>query len=207
MQARILPGRGSGARSRTSPTSSALPPAASPSRSGRSVSKSSMIASMVACGVWRDGTAPAMLTTPRLVSTPGQVSVPAVWNSTGFMVTSRSASRPAGALDLLRRVAERAEDPVVEPGPARLVDDVGVDVLPHDLAVGGDLEQAPVAALADERVAVGQPLGARDVRAEEVEQRLVVVLPHDALGAAIHLDHARVGRRVVAPVRPVVEDQ
>src|SRR2546422_6799838 len=207
MQARILPGRGSGGRRRTSPSGSALALAARRWRSGRSVSNSSMMASIVACGVWRDGTAPVTLTTPRSVSTPGAISAPAVWNSTSFMVASLSASGPARALDLLRRVAERAEDPVVEPGPARFMEEVRVHELPHDLAVGGYLEQAPVAALADQRVAVGQTLGARDVRAEEVEERLVVVLPHDRARARVHLDHARVGRRVIAAVGPVVEDQ
>src|SRR5436853_1863590 len=159
MQARILPGRGSGGRSRTSVNGIALPLAARRRRSGRSVSNSSMMASIVACGVWRDGTAPATLTTPRSVSTPGAISVPAVWNSTSFMMTSRSASGPAGALDLLRRVAERAEDPVVEPGPTGFVRDMRVHELPHDLAVGGHLEDAPITALADQRAAVGQALG------------------------------------------------
>ena len=64
-----------------------------------------------------------------------------------------------------------------------------------------------MAALADQRVAVAEPLGARDVGAEEIEQRLVAVLPHDGAGARVHLDHARVGRGVIAAVRPVVEDQ
>jgi microsomal dipeptidase-like Zn-dependent dipeptidase len=69
-------------------------------------------------------------------------------------------SRAAGALDLFGRVAERAEDPVVQPGSAGLHEEVRVDVLPHDVAVRRDLEDPPVASLADERVAVREPLRA-----------------------------------------------
>ena len=69
------------------------------------------------------------------------------------------------------------------------------------------LEDAAVAPLADQRVAVGEALRARDVRAEEVEQRLVGILPDDLAGARIDLDHARECRRMIVPVRAVVEDQ
>src|SRR5262245_39093758 len=120
--------------------------------------------------------------------------------------SAREPSGPAGALDLFGGVAERAEDPVVEPGSARLDGEVRAHVLPDDLPVGGHLEDAPVAAFADQGVAVGQALGARDVRAEEVEQRLVVVLPHDLAGARVDLDYPRVGGGMIAAMRAVVED-
>src|SRR2546426_12770197 len=48
---------------------------------------------------------------------------------------------------------------------------------------------------------------AGDVGTEEVEERLVVVLPHDRAGPRIDLDHARVRRRMIATVRAVVEDE
>ena len=82
-----------------------------------------------------------------------------------------------------------------------------IHVLPHDLPVQRNLEDAAAAALADQRVAVGQALRAPDVRAEEVEERLVVILPDDASRVWVDLDDARVGRRMIAAVRPVVEDQ
>src|SRR5688572_17673654 len=204
MQARILPGRGSGGRSRTSASGRASPSRAMRSSGARRPSKPSMIACMVSWGVAPAGTAAAMSTTPRSVNRPGRMSAPAEdWNSTSFM----ASSGPARALDLVGGVAEGAEDPVVEPGPAGLREEVRVHVLPDDLAGGRDLEDPAVAALADQRVAVGQALGARDVRAEEVEERLVVVLPDDRARARVDLDHARVGRRVIAAVRAVVEDQ
>ena len=73
MHARIFPGRGSGARSRASPSGVASPSLALRSSAGRSVSKSSMIRCIVSCGVAPGGTASAMLTTPRSVSRPGTV--------------------------------------------------------------------------------------------------------------------------------------
>src|SRR5262245_22723992 len=74
--------------------------------------------------------------------------------------------RPARRVDLLRRRAKSAKDPVVEPGPARLLKEMRADIVPHDLTVAGDLEDAAEAALADQRVAVGEPLRARNVGAE-----------------------------------------
>src|SRR6185369_12196119 len=89
----------------------------------------------------------------------GRLAVSRSWASLSLL---GAGSGPAGAVDLVRCVAERAEDPVVEPRAARLHGEVRVDELPDDFPVRGHLEDAPVAALADERVAVGQPLGARD---------------------------------------------
>src|SRR5919106_5274498 len=191
MHARIFPGRGSGERSRTRSSGRASPVAARPSSAGRSASKSSMMPCIVAWGVGPGRTTAAMLTTPRSVSKPGSVSRPGcVSNNTSLTSGLRlRSSRPPGALDVLRRIAERAEHPVVQPGPARLHEEVRADVLPDDLPVGRHLEDPSVAALADERVAVRQPLGTRDVRAEEVEERLILVFPHDCLCAGIDLDH------------------
>src|SRR5258706_463851 len=89
------------------------------------------------------------------------------------------AIRRIRALDLLGRVAEGAEDPVVEAGRRRLLREVRAHVLPHHVALACHLENPAVAALADQRVAVREPLRTRDVRAEELEERLVGVLPHD----------------------------
>src|SRR5262252_8706314 len=125
------------------------------------------------------------------------------WSYTGRQDDALSA----GGGDLLRGVAEGAEDPVVEAGSRGLVEEVRAHEFPHDLADARHLEDASVAALADERVAVGEPLGARDIGAEEFEQRLVGVLPDDRARAWVDLDDARERGRVVAPVGAVVEDQ
>src|SRR5438874_9562660 len=189
MQARILPGRGSGGRSRTWSSGRASPSRTLRSSAGRKPSKCSMRASIVACGVCARGATSAMLTTPRSVMAPGRAGWPGLSKSTSLTVTSRRARRsgPARPLDLVRRIAECAEYPVVQSRPPLLQREMRAHVLPHDLAVGGDLEDPPVAALADQRVAVAEPLGARDVGAEEIEQRLVAVLPHDGAGARVHL--------------------
>src|SRR5215468_2059620 len=209
MQARIFPGRGSGARSRTAASGRASPSRALRSSAERRSSKPSMRACMVACGVWPGGPTSATLTTPRSVSRPGWAGWPGCSKSTSLTVASARAPRSgaARALDLFRRVPERAEHPIVQPRPAGLVDEVRAYELPHHLAAGGHLEDASVAALADQRVAVGQALRARDIGAEEVEERLVVIFPHDRARARVHLDHARVRRGMIAAVGPIVEDQ
>src|SRR5215470_19351729 len=95
----------------------------------------------------------------------------------------RTRARPtllrARPFDLGWAIPEGAKDPVVQPRAALGGEEVGVDVFPDDPPIGGDLEQATVTALADQGVAVGQTLGAGDVRAEEVEEGLVAVLPDD----------------------------
>src|SRR5262247_4301007 len=150
-----------------------------------------------------------MLTTPRSVSRPGRAGWPGCSKSTSLTAVSARAQRSgaARALDLFRSVAERAEHPVVQPRLAGLVDEVRAHELPHHLAAGGYLEDASVAAFADQRVAIGQALRARDVGAEEVEERLVAILPHDRARARVYLDHARVRRGMIAAVGPIVEDQ
>jgi len=67
--------------------------------------------------------------------------------------------------------------------------------------------QAAVAALANERIAVREALGAGDIGAEEFEDRLIGVAPHDLAGFRIDLDDARERHRIVVPVRAVIEDQ
>ena len=116
-------------------------------------------------------------------------------------------SRPAGSVDLFRRITEGAKDPVVEPGPSGFLEEMRADIFPHDVALARHLEDAAVTAFADQRVAVGEPLRTRDVRAEELEERLVGILPDDRVGARINLDHAREGRGMVDAVGAVVEDQ
>src|SRR6266705_3695900 len=89
MHARILPGRGSGARRRTSDMGSAVPSRARRSSVGRSRSKPSMMPVIVAVGVAPLGTASARLTTPRSVKRPGNRSgFPEIWNVTSFTVPS-----------------------------------------------------------------------------------------------------------------------
>src|SRR5437763_16086880 len=100
-----------------------------------------------------------MLTTPRLVRSPGKGGWPGLSKSTSLTMASGGApSCAARALDLVRRIAERAEHPVIQPRPALLEGEMRAHELPHHLAAGGHLEEAPVAALADQRVAVGQAL-------------------------------------------------
>ena len=79
MQARILPGRGSGGRSRTTSSGTGKVLAASRSKAGRSASKLSMICSIRCWGEWATNAAVAdeTSTTPAAVSTPGRIPRPA----------------------------------------------------------------------------------------------------------------------------------
>src|SRR5438094_747667 len=70
-------------------------------------------------------------------------------------------SAPRGR-DLLGRIAKGAEHPVVDAGAPGLVAEERVYVFPDDLLGRGHLEDPAVAALADQRVAVGEALRARD---------------------------------------------
>src|SRR2546425_1393369 len=89
MHARILPGLGSGGRSRTCESGTARPSCARRCSAGRSVSKSSMMPCIVSWGVCAGRTASAMLTTPCAVITPGTTSsVPAAWKSTSLTASS-----------------------------------------------------------------------------------------------------------------------
>src|ERR1700724_2286869 len=104
-------------------------------------------------------------------------------------------------------IAEGAEHPIVETDPARLLEKVRADIFPYDLAFLCHFEDAAVTALADQRVAVDEALRPGDVRAEEFEDRLVGVSPHDLAGARIDLDDSREGDRAVMAMGAVVEDQ
>src|SRR6266851_8689331 len=84
--------------------------------------------------------------------------------------------------DLVGCVPEGAKYRVGEAGPTRRLEEVRVDVFPHDLAGTGHLEKPAMDALANQRVAVGEALGAGHVRAEELEHRRVAVLPDDRAG-------------------------
>src|SRR5215831_4783592 len=79
MQHRILPGRGSGGRSRTMSSGTGRTLAVSRSKAGRSASKPSMICSMRCCGEWATSSAvaDATSTTPASVNTPGRIPRPA----------------------------------------------------------------------------------------------------------------------------------
>src|SRR5262249_22139795 len=70
----------------------------------------------------------------------------------------------------------------------------------------GDLEDAAAGAFGDEGVTVGQPLRARDVRAEKILWGLVHVFPDDLLRLPTHFDHARVGQPRLAAIGAVIED-
>src|SRR2546421_3551698 len=81
------------------------------------------------------------------------------------------------------------------------------DIFPYHFGTLRHLEEATVAAFADQRIAIGEALRPGNVRAEKIEDRLVGVLPDDVVGARIDLDDAREGGGVVAPVGAVVENQ
>src|SRR4029453_2926808 len=113
MQARILPGRGRGARSRTSDAGAALPSRASFSSAGRSRSKPSMMPVIVAVDVAPRGTASARLTTPRSVKRPGSGSVcPGIWNVKSFTAPLPSMPMVAtrGTISSSRRGVDTRRD-------------------------------------------------------------------------------------------------
>src|SRR5215471_9714530 len=112
MQQRILPGRGSGGRSRTTSSGTGRALAASRSKVGCSASKPSMICSMRCWGEWATSSAVAdeTSTTPASVNTPGRIPRPAPGPSNN---TSRIAKLPfchadAWAMPLRLRIAYAA---------------------------------------------------------------------------------------------------
>src|SRR6476660_8443790 len=115
--------------------------------------------------------------------------------------SNNTRSGAASAPDLLFGVAKSAEHPVVEPDPARLLEEMRADIFPDRLAFVRHLEKAAVAAFANERIAVREALGAGDIGAEEFEDRLTGIAPHDLAGFRIDLDHARERHRIVVPMR------
>ena len=81
--------------------------------------------------------------------------------------------------------------------------EVRVDVLPHHVACGGNLKHPAKVAFRNQRVAVGQATGAGDVGAEEVERRVIGVLPYDFVGGRVHFDDPRMGQGSPARWEPL----
>src|SRR5438132_8885002 len=104
MQARILPGRGRGARRRTEDRGRVSLVLTRRSSSGRSRSKSSMMPCIVSWGEWPTRTTSATLTTPLSVSTPGQTTpLPGSSKRTSFTMRSSrdvSVGSPSSRLEL-----------------------------------------------------------------------------------------------------------
>src|SRR5262245_44814567 len=121
--------------------------------------------------------------------------------------SASTGSRPACARDLFRRIAKGTEHPIVQAGPRGVHEAVGIEVLPDDLAGARHLEDPSIASFADQRVSVGQALRAPDVRAEEVEERLIAVLPDYRARSRVDFDDARKRRDMIPAVRAVVKDR
>src|SRR4029434_2538312 len=66
-------------------------------------------------------------------------------------------------------------------------DGIGVNILPDDMSLRRDLEEAARSSLADQRVAIWQPLRATDVVAVERDRWCTAVLPGDGIGLGVHL--------------------
>ncbi len=63
--------------------------------------------------------------------------------------------------------------------------------LPADFTIPGHLENPPALSLADQRVAVGEPLCPSNVKAQHAENRRTNELPYDLAGFHIDLNNAR----------------
>src|SRR5215831_6706868 len=112
-----------------------------------------------------------------------------------------------GSGHLVGAVPERPEDQVPlrvgRPGKERPAEK-RIDVLPDDLAVLGDFEQASEGRLADECVAVWEALRIAHARREEVPRRSILILPDDLVRRRIDLDDPRKRHRVIETMRAVV---
>ena len=121
----------------------------------------------------------------------------------------------SSSFDLFRAVAEDAKDGIDLPNtddPAFGVDgysraEVWTDVLPHDIAIHGHFEEPSEPSLVDQGVSIRKALGVGDPWREEIAHPGRRVAPHDLLARHVELDDPGVGKAVVEPVRPVVEDQ
>src|SRR5262245_16959009 len=91
-------------------------------------------------------------------------------------------------------IAIGAKDQVDAP-VALILPEEGVDVLPDNLALLGDLEEPALHPLTNERVAIGQPLRAADKEAEKLPRGPRLVFPDDGVRFRIHLDDARLRAR------------
>src|SRR5439155_22262413 len=109
-----------------------------------------------------------------------------------FSVFGERSSRRASPVDLTGRVAIGAENGIalcfLWSGLRR---EVGIDVFPHRVAIGGDLEQAPGDPFVDERVAIRETLGVTEYRAPKAWARGVRIRPHDAVRLRVHLEDTR----------------
>src|SRR5689334_22739451 len=84
-------------------------------------------------------------------------------------------------------------------------DSVGVNILPDNVSLRRDLEDAARSPFADQRVAVWQPLRATDVVAVEGNGWCTAVLPGDGIGLGVHLNNSGV---IDAPsVGAIVEEE
>ena len=69
----------------------------------------------------------------------------------------------------------------VDSAVALILPKEGVDVLPDDLALVGDLKEPALHPLTNERIAIGQPLRAADKEAEKLPRGPRLVFPHDGV--------------------------
>src|SRR5262245_16649294 len=89
--------------------------------------------------------------------------------------------------------------------PGGPVNGVGVNILPDNMTLRRDFEDAAGSTFADQCVAIGQPLRATDVVAVERDGRCAAVLPGDGTGLGVDLENSGV---VHSPsVRSIVEEK
>src|SRR5215510_7335426 len=128
----------------------------------------------------------------------------------GWEESGDSSGGRLGPGNLVSVVTQGAEDQVAlrvrRPGKERPAKK-RIDVLPHDLSVLGDFEEAAEGRLADEGVAVRQALRVAHAGRKEIPRRSILILPGDLVGRRIDLDGPRKRYRVIETVRAVVEDQ
>src|SRR5215510_2038676 len=128
----------------------------------------------------------------------------------GWEESGDSSGGRLGPGNLVSVVTEGAEDQVAlrvgRPGKERPAKK-RIDVLPDDLSVLGDLEEAAEGRLADECVAVGQALRVAHAWREEVPRRSILILPYDLVRGRIDLDGPRKRHRVIETMGAVVENQ
>ena len=84
-------------------------------------------------------------------------------------------------------------------------DEKGIDIFPYDFLVLGHFEYPPRRTFADQRIAVGLPLGAADRGAIKGQSRVAHILPSDLIGAWVHLYDP--GIAGPGTVKSIVEDQ
>src|SRR5262249_9062515 len=130
--------------------------------------------------------------------------------SVGWEESGDSSGGRLGPCNLVSVVTEGAEDQIAlrlrRPGKERPAKK-RIGVLPDDLSVLGDLEEATEGRLADECVAVRQALRVAHARREEVPRRSILILPYDLVRGRIDLDGPRKRHRVIKTMGAVVEDQ